>query len=204
MKAYLREKKYGISIESSNITYNLINDIKKLLRDNNIKVIEPIMPNEIVFSKKIKLNENITPIPEVYKSSGVYRVYFDDEIIYIGSSDCDGNIKGKRAGMWSRRYDFKSTLLERKENEAPKRYQCAASEVKRIFYNNERFPESDLYRIEHDFFPCHPDLAREIEFNKQQEYYDENNKLPVLNRVSEFVGGAKFIGNSVLRFIEKA
>jgi hypothetical protein len=28
--------------------------------------------------------------------------------------------------------------------------------------------------------------------------------LPVLNRVSEFVGGAKFIGNSVLRFIEKA
>ena len=204
MQAYLREKKYGISIESSYISPNLINSIKKTLKENNIQVIEPIMPAQIVFSKKIKLNENITPIPEEYKSSGVYRVYFDGEIIYIGSSDCDGNIKGKRAGMWSRRYDFKSTLLERQEHEAPKRYQCAASEVKKVFYNNDRFPETDLYRIEHDFFPCHPDLARELEFDIQQKYYDKNNKMPILNIVSEFVGGAKNIGNNVLRFIENA
>jgi hypothetical protein len=66
MQAYLREKKYGISIESSYISPNLINSIKKILKENNIQVIEPIMPAQIIFSKKIKLNENITPIRHLH------------------------------------------------------------------------------------------------------------------------------------------
>ena len=52
---------------------------------------------------------------------------------------------------------------------------------------------SDLYRIKHEFYPCHPDLARDLEFELQKEYKDEHGDLPLLNRVENFTGGAKKI-----------
>lgn len=187
MKAYIRKRRYGLSIEASEITPKVLKEIKEILLKNNINVIEPVLPNEIIFSEKISLDKVFDRVPEKFKSSGVYRIYFDDELIYIGSSDCDGNIKGKRQGMWGRRYDFKSTLLEKPNA----RYKCAATEIKKHFYDNKMFPESDLCRITHDFFECHPDLARKIEFTLQGKYYEKHSKMPLLNQVDNYVGGAK-------------
>ena len=89
--------------------------------------------------------------------------------------------------MWSRRADFKSTLIDEK------RYKCASTDISKHFYDGKKMPESDLYRIKHEFYPCHPDLARDLEFELQKEYKDEHGDLPLLNRVENFTGGAKKI-----------
>ena len=187
MICYIREKSYGISIELQKVPDNFLFVLKEHLKKYNINSITAEKPKNINWSEKIPLNYNFKKIPSTLKSSGVYRIWYNNQIIYIGSSDCDGNIKGKRGGMWSRRADFKSTLFEEK------RYKCASSEVKSLLYDNKEIPKSDIIKFNHQFFACHPDVAREIEFDVQTEYKKQYGQLPILNRVKNFTGGARKI-----------
>jgi hypothetical protein len=187
MICYIRKKSYGVSIEMEKVPDNFLEILKNHLKKYNIKPLLAEKPNHIEWSEKIPLDYKFKKLPSFLKSSGVYRIWYDNQIIYIGSSDCDGNIKGKRGGMWSRRADFKSTLFEEK------RYKCASSEVKLLLYNNKEIPRSDIVKFQHQFFSCHPDIVRDIEFNTQKEYKQKYNNLPILNRVKNFTGGARKI-----------
>ena len=60
-------------------------------------------------------------------------------------------------------------------------------------YNGKKFPMKDICRFSHRFFNCHPDLVRDIEYKVQKEYKDEHGDLPLLNRVENYVGGARKI-----------
>ncbi len=110
MICYIRNKKYGVAIELEKIPQNFTIILKEHLKKYNIVPIEPEVIGEIKWSEKIPLHKSIKPIPSQFKSSGVYKIYMDDKEIYIGSSDSDGNIPGKRLGMFGRRADFKSSL----------------------------------------------------------------------------------------------
>ena len=187
MICYIREKSYGVAIELEKVPDNFVITLKEHLKKYNIIPIEPEVLGEITWSYKIPLDMKLRKVPSQFKSSGVYNVYYDNQVVYIGSSDCDGNIKGKRGGMWSRRADFKSTLIDEK------RYKCASTDISKYFYDGKKMPESDLYRIKHKFYPCHPDSARELEFKLQKEYKDEHGDLPLLNQVENFTGGARKI-----------
>ena len=114
MICYIREKSYGVSIEMEKIPDNFLEILKKHLNKYNITSLVAEKPSCIEWSEKIPLDYTFKKVPSTLKSSGVYRIWYNNQIIYIGSSDCDGNIKGKRGGMWSRRADFKSTLFEEK------------------------------------------------------------------------------------------
>ena len=108
MICYIREKSYGVAIELEKVPDNFVITLKEHLKKYNIIPIEPEVLGEITWSYKIPLDMKLRKVPSQFKSSGVYNVYYDNQVVYIGSSDCDGNIKGKRGGMWSRRADFKS------------------------------------------------------------------------------------------------
>ena len=187
MICYIREKKYGVAIEIEKLPENFITILKEHLKKYNIVAFEPETIGEVKWSDKIPLDRKFKQVPTQFKSSGAYQVYFDNQIVYIGSSDCDGNIKGKRGGMWSRRADFKSTLIDEK------RYKCASTDISNYFYDGKKIPKSDLNRIKHEFYPCHPDSARDVEFKLQKEYKDKHGELPLLNQVENFTGGARKI-----------
>ena len=187
MICYIREKSYGVSIEMEKIPDNFLEILKKHLNKYNITSLVAEKPSCIEWSEKIPLDYTFKKVPSTLKSSGVYRIWYNNQIIYIGSSDCDGNIKGKRGGMWSRRADFKSTLFEEK------RYKCASSEVKSLLYENKEIPKSDIIKFKHQFFPCHPDVVRDVEFDIQKQYKQKYGDLPILNRVKNFTGGARKI-----------
>jgi len=187
MICYIRKKCYGVAIELEKVPGNFLFILKEHLKKYNIVAIEPEDLGEITWSNKIPLGFKFKKVPLEFISSGAYRVYYDNQIIYIGSSDSDGRIPGRRKGMWGRRADWKSTLL------GCKRYKCASSEITTHFYDGKDFPESDLNRIAHEFFACHPDSARELEFKLQKEHKDEHGDLPLLNRLDKYIGGARKI-----------
>lgn len=190
MICYVRKKSSGTNIELEKKPINFDIKLKEFLSLYNITPEEPILDVNLIkinWSEEIPLNHFFKKVPTDFIKSGVYRVKYDNEIIYIGSSDTDGRIKGGRQGMWARRADFKSVLL------GCERYKCASSEISKLFYNNEKFPEKDLYKIKHQFLPCHPDNARDLEFRIQKEYLIEFGQLPRLNIVTKSIGGARKI-----------
>ena len=187
MISYVRKKCYGFAIELEKVPDNFQEVLKEHLKKYNIHAIESEMPLEINFTDKIGLDVNLKKVPKLFISSGAYRVYFDNDIIYIGSSDSDGNIPGRRKGMWGRRADWKSTLL------GCNRYKCASSEITKHFYEGKDFPIGDLKRIQHEFFACHPYVARDVEFKLQKEYKDIHGDLPIFNRLDKYTGGARKI-----------
>ena len=109
MICYIRDKKYGVTIELEKIPQNFTTILKEHLKKYNIVAIEPEVIGEIKWSDPIRLDMMFKTTPSELKSSGVYKIYMDDKLIYIGSSDSDGRLRGKRAGMWGRRADFKSS-----------------------------------------------------------------------------------------------
>jgi hypothetical protein len=188
MICYIRTKLSGTTIQLERKPQNFDKILEEFLSHYNIvaeKPVSDINSIEVIWSEKIALNHIFKKVPIDFIRSGVYRVFYDDEIIYIGSSDADGRIKNNRKGMYTRRTDFKTTLL------GCERYKCASSEISKFFYNNKKFPEKDLYRIKHQFFPCHPDNARDLEFKIQKEHKKQFGHLPKLNIVEYSTGGAR-------------
>jgi len=189
MICYIRNKKYGVTIELEKIPPNFTTILKEHLKKYNIVAIEPEVIDEIQWSEKIPLHKSIKPIPSQFKSSGVYKIYMDDKEIYIGSSDSDGNIPGKRLGMFGRRADFKSSL----KGDKRQTYMDIPNLLSKYFYEGKKFPMKDICRFSHKFFSCHPDLVRDLEYKIQKEYKDKHGDLPLLNRVENYVGGARKI-----------
>ena len=189
MICYIRDKKYGVTIELEKIPQNFTTILKEHLKKYNIVAIEPEVIGEIKWSDPIRLDMMFKTTPSELKSSGVYKIYMDDKLIYIGSSDSYGRLRGKRAGMWGRRADFKSSL----KGDKRQTYMDIPNLLSKYFYNGKKFPMKDICRFSHRFFSCHPDLVRDIEYKVQKEYKDEHGDLPLLNRVENYVGGARKI-----------
>ena len=184
--AYVREKKFGYVLELEDKPDNFKSLIKEFLSGHGFHIEEPIIPNEIIWSPRINLLQAFKKVPKEYKKSGVYRVYYDDTMIYIGCTQCDGTLKGKRQGMWARRQDFKSSLKGQRQT-----YFAIDKTMADYYYNGEKMPLDEYKRISHEFFVCHPDVSENLEQVLQQEYKDEHGDLPLLNRVENYVGSAK-------------
>jgi len=190
MICYITSKPSGTIIQLEKKPQNFDKILEELLLKYNIVAEKPVLDInliDVIWSEKVALNKTFRKVPTDFIRSGVYRVFYDDEIIYIGSSESDGRIKDGRKGMWARRADFKTTLL------GCERYKCASSEISKFFYNNKKFPEKDMYRIKHQFSPCHPDNARDLEFKIQTEHKKLFGQLPKLNVVKNNTGGARKI-----------
>ncbi len=174
---------------------NFVNILKEHLLKYNISPHEPEPITEVKWFPKISLETQFGyGVPNIYKSSGIYRIYFDGKIVYIGSSDSDGRLPGKRAGMWGRRADFKSSLYNSTiKNGRPQTYSNIPQQISKLFYKGKKFPMKDCYKFEHEFFPCHPDQVRDIEETIQKEYKDIHGDVPLFNKVENFVGGARKI-----------
>ncbi len=159
---------------------------------NNINYEIPEYPKWDDWSEKIHIHikaRNVRNVQKYYKS-GVYRIYLDDKIIYIGESRCDNqNFSKGRKGMWNRRSDFRSTIL--------------GNNIRNPYGNGSKFLElfgrEMLNLIWHDFHPVHSLFCKQSEIELLQDYYNEHGKLPALQ--SESVYKKIYQGNTISEFL---
>ena len=114
-----------------------------------------------------RINEGI---PTEYIRSGVYKIYHNLKVIYIGETRCDGTVVSRK-GMWSRRSDFRSTVQSN-------------GEVKNPYGNAVRFLElygkEELNNVSHAFHYVHPKYCKEAELQLLKEYHAQHDTLPAL------------------------
>jgi hypothetical protein len=159
-------------------------DIISILESEfNIKFEIPRKPkiNELNnWSEKINIHSKASDIKNQkdYIRSGVYKIWYNDELIYIGETRCDKLLNpSTRPGMWARRGDFRSTVLGGDSIRNP--YGNGTSFLKHFSLN-------ELDNIYHTFHYVHRDFCKEIEIELLQEYYDLNNTLPILQSEHDY------------------
>lgn len=131
------------------------------------------------WSPKIKLTEIANNIKNLnlYKRAGCYKIWYKNELIYIGETRCDISLNPKdRPGMWARRYDFRSTVL--------------GKDILNPYGNASKFLEvlgkeavEDTYHTFHYVYPLH---CKKAEIELLQNYYDEFGKLPILQSQHDY------------------
>ena len=139
----------------------------------------PEYPNWNNWSPKIRLTENANSIKNqtIYKRAGCYKIWYNDELIYIGETRCDNILSpNTRPGMWARRGDFRSTVL--------------GKDIRNPYGNGSKFLEifgrdaiKDTY---HTFHHVHPLYCKEAELELLQNYYNEFGKLPILQSEHDY------------------
>ncbi len=190
---YLRERKTSLSIEMdfSIIDKKKVKEIKKgmraLCREFDLNIIEPkSLRKPYRWAGPVGLHmKDIRHIDKgianAARQSGVYRYYYDGILIYIGSSDMDGRIDGKRS-MWKRRLDLKDCLTPTKDGRNKASSGKRRDILKAFYKGRSRFPKKDFNKITHEFLPCHPDMARGLEDEMLRDYKSKHGALPLLNR----------------------
>ena len=101
-----------------------------------------------------------------FKKTGVYKIFYKDETIYIGETR-----SVTRNGMLARRSDFLSTIK-------------GGDKIKNPYGNGTKFLENfcldDIKYVSHRFHVVHPIYCKDAELEQLQIFYDENEKLPLL------------------------
>lgn len=136
----------------------------------------PIWDN---WSNKIKLTETAGSLENLslYKRAGCYKIWYKDELIYIGETRCDFILNPKsRPGMWARRADFRSTILGNNINNP---YGNATRFLK-------IFRKTSIKDTYHTFHQVHPAYCKEAELELLQNYYNEFGKLPILQSEHDY------------------
>lgn len=172
------------SIVIHNLDEQSKQDIFNLLESNfNIKIEIPNKPllSELTnWSDKIGFYQTSKDVTDYKKfiRSGVYKIWYNDEVIYIGETRCDKHVNpATRPGMWARRGDFRSTILGGNTIRNP--YGNGTSYL-------EKFSLDELDNIYHTFHYVHQDFCKEIELELLQEYYDTHNTLPILQSEHDY------------------
>lgn len=172
------------SITIHGLDTNSKSDMIKLLENQfNIKFEIPTKPklNELVnWSDKINIHSKASEVKnqKEYIRSGVYKIWYKDEVIYIGETRCDKILNpSTRPGMWARRGDFRSTIL-------------GGDSIRNPYGNGtsflQHFSLDDLNDIYHTFHYVHQDFCKQIEIELLQEYYDLHGSLPKLQSEHDY------------------
>lgn len=132
---------------------------------------EPSYPKWDEWSPKISILSKAKDIDnqKSYTQSGCYKIWLDDEVIYIGETRCTKTDKNGRAGMWARRSDFKSTIL--------------GENIQNPYGNGTRYLEKfgkDISKVYHSFHYVHPMFCKQAEQELIKEYYKTYGRLPIL------------------------
>ncbi len=155
------------SLILKDLTEIQMNSAIELLKEFGADYDIPVYPKWDNWSEKIPLTSMREDVSEDWKKSGVYKIYHKDEIIYIGETR-----SSTRAGMWARRYDFRSTI---KNN----------NKIKNPYGNGTKFLEvfgiDEIENVSHQFHVVHPFFCKQAEIEQLKIYYDEHKKLPILH-----------------------
>jgi len=131
---------------------------------------EPEYPELINWSDQVPMTRINEVIPTEYIRSGVYKIYHNNHVIYIGETRCDGTVVSRK-GMWSRRSDFRSTVQ-------------SDGKVKNPYGNALKFLElygkEELNNVSHAFHHVHPKYCKEAELQLLKEYHAQHEVLPAL------------------------
>lgn len=162
-----------------------LDKILKLLETNfNITITRKEKPklSELTnWSEKIPFNATSKQFKNYkdFTRSGVYKIWYKDELIYIGETRCDKTINpSTRPGMWARRGDFKSTIL-------------GGDSIRNPYGNGTAFLQNfsleDLSDVYHTFHYVPAEFCKEIELELLKEYYEQHNKLPLIQSEHDYV-----------------
>lgn len=131
----------------------------------------PALPTWDNWSPKIPITAKAKDVPNQkdYVTSGCYKVWYDDEVIYIGETRTQKGEGTGRPGMWARRADFRSTIL--------------GKNIQNPYGNATRFVQEfgdNIERVYHTFHYVHPMYCKQAEEELLREYYKLHGKLPLL------------------------
>lgn len=160
----------GIDVETQ---YAILEKLKGFF---NFEYEMPKYPLWDSWSPKIPLTSSARKVFNYkrYTRSGCYKIWMNDEIIYIGETRCgieivNGKRSAGRPGMWARRADFRSTIL--------------GKNIQNPYGNATRFVElfgTDISNVYHTFHDVHPVYCKDAELELLRDYYKIHGKLPVL------------------------
>jgi len=154
----------GMDKEMSAFMKDMIINLLEVQDDN------PEYPEFGDWSDRVSMTTYNKPVPTEYIRSGVYKIYHNDDVIYIGETRCDGTVVSRK-GMWSRRSDFRSTVQ-------------SEGKVKNPYGNALKFLElygvNELVNVSHEFHYVHPKYCKEAEKDLLKEYYTTHYTLPNL------------------------